>query len=569
MTLIKVLEHHGVVFAAAFLMFMCTYTIMKKFAIAIKPRARWMTPVLSLVDAWALTMVSSQLCLNGLPTWIMGVIALGMVLNLSILTVDTWMARANYFSVFLVTIICVYGIVNAGVLLAQNIMYSVEVVALEHARLSLVLLFTAFCIFIFVHSKFYTVKQMSELLHDKHRSRLLLIYSICAGLVLIVSDAPMVNMVYNKEIPFDIAITASVNLFLKNNLILFSNYLIQIFLVRHLVASQMSDDLDTELLQERRFRESSNSEKIFNYRASVTKDYLVEGMEHVSPDVYSPGRSYQEMLQMFAVSCVHPEDWGLITETGSIEYHLEMLKKNPSYSVPLRVNPKGLQEFLILGQRQKEIVERMQGDWIWIEFQVTITQNPDTGEIWEYVSIVDINDRMLEQSELNKAAKTDALTGAYNRAAMEERIRAALGQKRNGSLFMVDIDHFKQVNDTLGHQAGDEQLCQMVEILKGVFREEDIIGRLGGDEFCVFAPELNDERLICQRAEFLNSQGRQTLMAEDGEEISLSVSIGIAVAPGGGETYEELYKNADQALYDAKESGRDTYRLYVPHPLEA
>lgn len=567
MTLMKVLEHHGVVFVAAFLMFMCAYTVMKKFAIAVKPRARWMTLVLSLVDAWVITMVS-RMCLDGLPTWMMGLIALGMVLNLSILTVDTWMARANYFSVFLVTIICVYGIANAGVLLFQNIMYTFDFVALDHARLSLVLLFTALCIFNFVHSKFYTVKQMSELLHDKNRSRLLLIYSICAGLVLIVSDAPMVNMVYDKEIPFDIAMTASLNLFLKNNLILFSNSLILVFLVRHLVASQMNDDLDTELLQERRFRESHNQEKIFNYRASVTKDYLVEGMEQVSPDVYSPGRSYREMLQMFAVSCVHPEDWGLITETASIEYHLEMLKKNPSYSVPLRVNPRGIQEFLILGQRQKEILERMQGDWIWIEFQVTITQNPDTEEIWEYVSMVNINDRMLEQSELNKAASTDALTGAYNRAAMEERIRAALGRKRKGSLFMVDIDHFKKTNDTLGHQAGDEQLCRVVKILKGVFREEDIIGRLGGDEFCVFTPELNDERLICQRADCLNSQGRQTLIAEDGSKIPLSVSVGIAVVPQGGETYEELYKNADQALYEAKESGRDTYRLYVPPSRE-
>lgn len=563
MIVMKVLENHNVVFVAAFIMFMCVYTEMKKFAVAVKPRARWMVPVMSLVDAWAF-MIVNRLCLDRLPTWMMVVTSLGVVLNLMMFTEDTWMARANYFSVFLVTIICVYGIVNAGVFLVQHILYTSDLVALDHVRMCLALLFTALCIFSFVHSKFYTVNQVSEFLHDKSRSLLLLIYSLCGGLVLSVSDASVVNLVYNQEISFELVVAASVNLFLKNNLILFSVFLILIFLVRQFVAQKMNDSLDAELLQERRFRESRNQEKIFNFRASVTRDCLVEGMDQVSPDIYRPGRSYEEMLQMFAEYCVHPEDRRQIMETGSVEFHLEMLEKCPSFSMPLRVNHRELQKFLILGQRQKELMERTQGEWIWIEFQVTITQSPLTGEIWEYISVENINDKVIEQSELSKAARTDSLTGAYNRATLEKHIRATLHREQTGAMFMVDIDHFKEINDTLGHQAGDEQLCRVVETLKGLFRDKDIIGRLGGDEFCVFATEFDDESLIRQRAECLNRQGRQILTAKDGREVLLSLSVGIAVAPEGGDTYEELYKNADLALYEAKESGRDTYRLYVP-----
>jgi diguanylate cyclase (GGDEF)-like protein len=161
--------------------------------------------------------------------------------------------------------------------------------------------------------------------------------------------------------------------------------------------------------------------------------------------------------------------------------------------------------------------------------------------------------------ELELLAYTDPLTSAYNRryflsAARKEILRSA----RYGhslTLLMVDIDHFKSVNDTYGHDIGDEALKVTVTTLLKALRSEDILGRFGGEEFIVLLPETNavGAELIAQRIRQVVSE----IIINTGQEtVSFTVSIGVSEFQDN-ETIEALQKRADEALYKAKENGRN------------
>ena len=119
-----------------------------------------------------------------------------------------------------------------------------------------------------------------------------------------------------------------------------------------------------------------------------------------------------------------------------------------------------------------------------------------------------------------------------------------------GAFFMIDLDRFKQINDTYGHAEGDRVVRQTAEILKSLFRKEDIVGRLGGDEFCVFFTGQNRAPYLARKAEQICQAVRAIHPAQDGAP-GTSASIGIA-GRTGGETFDELYRRADRALYIQK-----------------
>lgn len=128
-------------------------------------------------------------------------------------------------------------------------------------------------------------------------------------------------------------------------------------------------------------------------------------------------------------------------------------------------------------------------------------------------------------------------------------------------MFLFDRDNFKAINDNFGHPEGDELLKETAAILNSEFRNVDLVGRLGGDEFMAFAFGLESREVMARKAESLLEKLRKHYDHESGT-ITTSISIGIAVFPGDGETYVDLYKRADQALYAAKRKGKDTYCFY-------
>ncbi len=179
--------------------------------------------------------------------------------------------------------------------------------------------------------------------------------------------------------------------------------------------------------------------------------------------------------------------------------------------------------------------------------------------------IVDINDRKLKELELKLRADRDSLTGLLNKRATEELIRKVLqqypGTEMTGALMMLDSDNFKHINDTYGHVTGDRVLERIGEILRHNFKGMDVTGRVGGDEFMVFMHNIRSEH----DASYMASKVEDLLMNSFDEESvghDVSLSIGIAICPQHGTTYEELYAKADKALYFIKEHGKAGYRIF-------
>jgi diguanylate cyclase (GGDEF)-like protein/PAS domain S-box-containing protein len=178
----------------------------------------------------------------------------------------------------------------------------------------------------------------------------------------------------------------------------------------------------------------------------------------------------------------------------------------------------------------------------------------------------DITERWRAETRVAYLAHHDALTGLANRPSLVEKIEDACSRYRwrgeEFNVLMVDLDRFKQVNDTFGHPSGDELLKQVAERLKGALRETDVLARLGGDEFAII--QIDDSKKT-DAAEALAAK-ILALIAEpfaiDGIDVGIGASIGIALAPDHGTHADDLLKKADLALYHAKSSGRNRYTIF-------
>ena len=170
--------------------------------------------------------------------------------------------------------------------------------------------------------------------------------------------------------------------------------------------------------------------------------------------------------------------------------------------------------------------------------------------------------RKIEDSRL---AEFDSLTGLYNRHRMARRLEGMLAAfkaaKRSCALMMLDLDRFKQVNDTMGHQAGDELLRQVAERLRNIIGDRGEIGRLGGDEFQVIIPDIDDRGKLGELADKVIQIVSQPYPIDDKRAI-IGTSVGIAIAPYDGMETEELVRASDLALYAAKNGGRGQFRFY-------
>ena len=181
-----------------------------------------------------------------------------------------------------------------------------------------------------------------------------------------------------------------------------------------------------------------------------------------------------------------------------------------------------------------------------------------------HMTVADISDRKRAEEQIEFHAYHDVLTHLPNRRLFSDRLSQNLTHaRRTGkslAVMFVDLDHFKSINDTLGHTAGDELLLEMARRLRGCVREDDTVARLGGDEFTIVLSELRHPEDAVTVAEKI-IKAVQKPMTIGATPIDVSASIGIALYPVDGNDAESLLRNADSAMYRAKESGRNTYQL--------
>lgn len=167
-----------------------------------------------------------------------------------------------------------------------------------------------------------------------------------------------------------------------------------------------------------------------------------------------------------------------------------------------------------------------------------------------------------EYDEVYNLAKKDPLTKLWNRAYTEEKINEYMQERRHrGAMLILDMDNFKEINDSYGHIVGDEILVEFAHTLVALTRQDDIVCRLGGDEFIVFLKNIATREAIAEKVEQIIVTLEKRIVKPKTDE-SISVSIGVVVAPLDGRCFSQLYQNADKSLYYVKQNGKGSYRFF-------
>jgi diguanylate cyclase (GGDEF)-like protein/PAS domain S-box-containing protein len=178
----------------------------------------------------------------------------------------------------------------------------------------------------------------------------------------------------------------------------------------------------------------------------------------------------------------------------------------------------------------------------------------------------DITERKRAEQQLAYIATHDALTGLPNRILFNDRLTLALAQanrrQQKLAVLLLDLDRFKDINDTLGHSVGDQLLRVTSKRLKGLLRKSDTLARMGGDEFLFLVPEIDRAENATEVARKILESFREPFLVED-RALRTTASIGVTIFPNDGENADTLLKNADIAMYSAKQQGRNNYQRYT------
>jgi diguanylate cyclase (GGDEF)-like protein/PAS domain S-box-containing protein len=216
-------------------------------------------------------------------------------------------------------------------------------------------------------------------------------------------------------------------------------------------------------------------------------------------------------------------------------------------------------------------LRRRDGSPVWVLVNESLLED-DAGPAVLEGSLIDITERKKAEEQSHHQAYHDALTDLPNRILFHDRLSLAIlhAHRRRQSLavMFIDLDHFKNVNDTLGHTAGDEVLIAVAERLRSCLREEDTVARVGGDEFLVLLTGINrDSDVGAMARKLLKSLAEPFPLKK--RELFLSASIGVGLYPNDGTDAETLVANVDTAMYRAKEAGRNNFQFFTPHMQEA
>ncbi len=208
---------------------------------------------------------------------------------------------------------------------------------------------------------------------------------------------------------------------------------------------------------------------------------------------------------------------------------------------------------------------RKDGSVIWVEWHNSALRD-ESGRVISILSLAqDVSSRIQAEERLQFMATHDGLTALPNSVLLNDRLDAALARalraRRRVGVMFIDLDHFKDVNDTLGHRIGDLLLKEVARRIRAALRQSDVLARISGDEFVVVIEDLDDQFSPDHVARKLLDELRRPFHIE-GHEIQVSGSLGLALYPDDGENAETLLKNADAAMYHAKELGRNAFRMF-------
>lgn len=301
-------------------------------------------------------------------------------------------------------------------------------------------------------------------------------------------------------------------------------------------------------IDDRKLYEAMLSKASTLYEINVTQDLFIAGHEDWA-ELFGiePTNSYDVMMTALMKKAIHPDD---VDKFAQIYTRDNILK----------AHSEGQYQLIMEYRRPSK-----SGDFIWVKCTLHLYDDPHSGDIKGHSYIEDIDDEKRKEIQLIYNAEHDFLTTLLNKAATEKYINNFLesseGKSGKHAFFIIDLDNFKAINDNFGHAFGDAVLSRSATNLKELFRDIDILGRIGGDEFVVLIKNIGSAKVAINKAREICQKLFDSYSKEE-KVHTISTSIGVALYPTHGKDYTSLYKNSDTALYISKEMGRNRYTTY-------
>ncbi|MEG0770171.1 MAG: diguanylate cyclase [Ruthenibacterium sp.] len=314
------------------------------------------------------------------------------------------------------------------------------------------------------------------------------------------------------------------------------------------VLQDITREKTIELQQKReaRFLEMSNQDGNLYYEADLTSRLFLSGQEStVQACCPEAANNFDVVLEELLRHNVYEPDRALVRAQTSIE------TLTANYNA-------GILHTVV------EYRRTMGDELVWSECSMRCYPDTETGNLHCIGCIRNIHPMKIKELALQEKAERDLLTGLYNKVTTELLIQNATSftaeQAIGGAFLLIDVDDFKHVNDTLGHASGDEALAKVAGGLLALLRTGDVVGRIGGDEFAAYLNHMEDAQIAVKKARQICEMFHQLELSSD-TAYRLSGTVGIALFPAHGDSFAELYQNADKALYRAKKQGKNTYCL--------
>lgn len=303
--------------------------------------------------------------------------------------------------------------------------------------------------------------------------------------------------------------------------------------------------LESSYQNERKLQEIMNAGFLSVFEVNITQNRMILIDKEAAAKLSSPPEEgvYDEILQA-ALSKIHPDFQKKVYEKMNCRaLHLAYMRGIHTCNVEYRLKRKGC--------------------YHWINASIQLLKKDSSADIFARVFLKDIQAQKEKEEKLQKEVHIDALTGAYNRKGIITHIEELLRQNPEAisACVSLDIDNFKEVNDTFGHLYGDAVLSETAKKIQKLCRNDTLIGRLGGDEFVAFFPRLQSEEVLMHAAERLQSALVNTYTSGS-HMVKTSVSMGISFYPRHGTTFTELYDKADIAMYHCKRNGKNGWTVY-------
>lgn len=297
--------------------------------------------------------------------------------------------------------------------------------------------------------------------------------------------------------------------------------------------------------KEEQYRTAMLADALTYYEINLTTDQVenVKGMWHPSlpqPDNLSYSRLVRELYQKVISPDTREEYWALVSpEALMTSFHRGVTELRCEHR---RLNAAGMYQ--------------------WMLVTVHLLEDPETRELKGFTYLRNIDRQKREELALKYRSQYDLMTRLYNKVTAEEKIQEVLSSSEQDSVhavIIVDIDNFKAVNDTFGHMAGDQILTDAAQKISAIFRSDDIVGRIGGDEFIILVKNVGGAKaLVEEKAEAICRILRQCSVGK----MTATGSVGVSFYPTDGRSFDALYQAADIALYETKKRGRDGFTFY-------